>query len=82
MAPWQLGNDDNSRRWYDKAIEWIEENQPDDEEIDWFRDEAEALLGINENVPTKQQKSDNSDELPDQPPQPTPGDVTDADANR
>ena len=45
MSHWQLGKKDEARQWYDKAVEWMEKNKPDDEELKRFRAEAEELLG-------------------------------------
>jgi tetratricopeptide (TPR) repeat protein len=53
MAEWQLGNQDAARGWYDKASQWINENQttlqgaPENaEELKRFRTEARDVLGI------------------------------------
>jgi tetratricopeptide (TPR) repeat protein/serine/threonine protein kinase len=46
MAQWQLGNKDEARKWYDQAVEWMEKNKPEDEELRRFRAEAESLLRI------------------------------------
>jgi tetratricopeptide (TPR) repeat protein len=53
MAEWQLGNQDAARGWYDKADQWLNENQkalegtPDmAEELKRFRAEARDVLGI------------------------------------
>jgi tetratricopeptide (TPR) repeat protein len=48
MAHWQLGNEPQSRSWYDGAVRWMEKNQPKDEELLRFRAEAAALLGVSE----------------------------------
>ena len=48
MAHWQLGHKDEARTWYDKAVEWMDKNQPKNEELLRFRDEAAKLLGIAE----------------------------------
>ncbi len=50
MAHWQLGHQDEARQWYDKAVEWMEKNRPDDEELLRFRTEAADLLGDAEEV--------------------------------
>jgi tetratricopeptide (TPR) repeat protein len=47
MASWQLGDKDQARQWYAKAVSWMEEHRPKDEELARFRAEAEELLGIN-----------------------------------
>jgi tetratricopeptide (TPR) repeat protein len=44
MAEWQHGNKDEARRWHDKAVGWTEKNQPQNEELQRFRAEAEELL--------------------------------------
>jgi serine/threonine protein kinase/Flp pilus assembly protein TadD len=46
MAHWQLGERDEARRWYDRAVAWIEEEKPGDEELRRFRAEAEGLLRV------------------------------------
>ena len=48
MAHWQLGDKPQARSWYDKAVAWMEKNQPKNEELIRFRAEAAALLGVNE----------------------------------
>jgi tetratricopeptide (TPR) repeat protein len=48
MAHWQLGDKPQARIWYDKAVQWMEKNQPKDEELIGFRAEAAALLGVDE----------------------------------
>jgi tetratricopeptide (TPR) repeat protein len=45
MAHWQLGDKEQARRWYDKALGWMLQHRPKDEELCRFRAEAEALLG-------------------------------------
>ena len=37
MAHWQLGEKEEARKWYDQAVEWMEKNNPDDEELRRFR---------------------------------------------
>ncbi len=48
MAHWQLGEKDEARQWYDQAVEWMEQKQPDNDELRRFRVEAAELLGISE----------------------------------
>ncbi len=48
MAYWQLGDEAVSRNWYDKAVKWMDKNQPEDAELRRFRPEATALLKIAE----------------------------------
>jgi tetratricopeptide (TPR) repeat protein/tRNA A-37 threonylcarbamoyl transferase component Bud32 len=44
MAHWRLGAKDKAREWYDRAVEWMDKNQPKNEELIRFRTEVEALL--------------------------------------
>jgi Flp pilus assembly protein TadD len=46
MAHRQLGEKDKARQWYEKAAQWMEKNQHNDEELRRFRTEAEELLKI------------------------------------
>jgi Flp pilus assembly protein TadD len=46
MALWKLGNKDEARKWYDRAVEWGEKNQHQDDELRRFRAEAWDLLGL------------------------------------
>jgi tetratricopeptide (TPR) repeat protein len=46
MAHWQLGQKDEARKWYSKSVEWMEKENPRDDELIRFRREAEALLGV------------------------------------
>ena len=44
MAHWQLDHKDEARKWYDKAVEWMDKNQPNNEELRRFRAEAEEMM--------------------------------------
>jgi tetratricopeptide (TPR) repeat protein len=44
MAHARLGNGAEARRWYDRAVRWMERYQPDDMELRRFRAEATELL--------------------------------------
>jgi hypothetical protein len=44
MAHWRLGNKDKARRWYDSAVQWMDKNQPRDDEFIRVRTEAAELL--------------------------------------
>jgi hypothetical protein len=46
MAHWQLGETEEARRWYDRAVAWMDKNLTQDDELKRFRAEAEALMGI------------------------------------
>ena len=50
MAHWQLGEQDQARQDYQQAVDWMDKNQPKNEELGRFRAEAAELLGIPENV--------------------------------
>jgi tetratricopeptide (TPR) repeat protein len=45
MAHWKRGDKDQGRRWYDKGVRWMEENDPKSYELGRLRDEAAALRG-------------------------------------
>jgi WD40 repeat protein len=55
MAHWQLGERDQAKEWYGKAVAWMDKNKPNDEELLRFRAEASNLLGVKE-VPTDGQE--------------------------
>jgi Flp pilus assembly protein TadD len=44
MAHWQAGRAEEARKWQKEAIEWMDRNQPDNEELRRFRAEAEELI--------------------------------------
>ncbi len=46
MAHWQLDEKDEARKWYDQAVEWMEKNKPQGDELKRFRAEATELLGL------------------------------------
>jgi serine/threonine protein kinase/Flp pilus assembly protein TadD len=46
MAHWQLGEKDLARQWYDKAVQWMDKNDPKNDELCRFRSEAAELLGV------------------------------------
>jgi tetratricopeptide (TPR) repeat protein len=48
MAHWQLGAKDKARELYDRAVEWMDKNQPKNEELRRFRAEAAQLLELKE----------------------------------
>jgi len=45
MARWQLGQKDEARQWYERAVQWMDKNQPKDEQYGRIRAEAAELLG-------------------------------------
>ncbi|HEY7427792.1 MAG TPA: tetratricopeptide repeat protein [Gemmataceae bacterium] len=44
MAHWQRGEKDKSRQRYDQAVQWMEKNQPKNDELRRFQAEAAELL--------------------------------------
>jgi serine/threonine protein kinase len=46
MANWRLGQKEEARSWYDRAVQWVAKQHPEDEELRCFRAEAAELLGI------------------------------------
>jgi tetratricopeptide (TPR) repeat protein len=46
MANWQLGNKDEARKWYERAVDWMEKNQAKNEELLRFRAEAKELIKV------------------------------------
>jgi Flp pilus assembly protein TadD len=53
MAEWQLGNKDEARKWYDQAVQWMEKNEPQNEELRRFRAEAAEMLKIEKQATSK-----------------------------
>jgi hypothetical protein len=51
MAHWRLGNKGEARRWYDKAVAWMEDRSHYiEEDMYRFRAEAGQVLGVAERV--------------------------------
>jgi serine/threonine protein kinase len=46
MAHWQLGNQAEARKWYDKAVQGMDKNKPQAQALRRIRAGAEELLGI------------------------------------
>jgi Flp pilus assembly protein TadD len=46
MAYWQLGEKEKARQWCEKAVEWMDKNDPKNEELRRFRTESEELLRL------------------------------------
>jgi hypothetical protein len=57
MTHWQLGDKDQARKWFDKAVTWMEKNQPGNDKLRRFRTEAEELLKITDEKPTTKPQS-------------------------
>ncbi len=47
MSHWQLGGKAEARKWQQQAVDWMAKNQPDNEELIRFRDEAGKLITQN-----------------------------------
>ncbi len=45
MAYWQLGDHDRARDFYIQADKWMQQHEPNDQDLQRFRDEALELLG-------------------------------------
>jgi serine/threonine protein kinase/tetratricopeptide (TPR) repeat protein len=50
MARWQLGEHDKARVWYERAVQWLGNSAPYDNELRRFRAEAEQLLTSHESA--------------------------------
>jgi len=61
MAHWQLGQEDEARQSYQKAAKWMEQNDPEDNDLRRFRTEAAELLGIKNEEP-KQRTAEDAEE--------------------
>src|SRR5262249_31781380 len=44
MAHWRLGDKNEGRKWHQKAVEWMDKQQSQDEELRQFRAESAQLL--------------------------------------
>jgi tetratricopeptide (TPR) repeat protein len=53
MAHWQMNQRSEARKWYDHAVQWMERNAPQDEELRRFRTEAQELLGVTTETKSK-----------------------------
>jgi hypothetical protein len=47
MAHWQLGHRDEAHSWYERAVQWMRQGHPQDEEVCRLRAETEDLSGVN-----------------------------------
>lgn len=48
MAHWQLGQKEEARQWYGRAVEWMDKEMPKNELLRRIRTEAATLLGLAE----------------------------------
>jgi serine/threonine protein kinase len=51
MADWQQGEKESARRWFDKAVDWMDKNAPHNAELIRFRSEAQDLPQVNKSAP-------------------------------
>ena len=61
MAQWQLGQKEAARRCYGEAVEWMEKNKPQDDELRRFRAKAAELLGVTEEDPQSREPQQDTD---------------------
>jgi tetratricopeptide (TPR) repeat protein len=62
MAHWQLGEKEEARQWYDKAVRWTKTNRPDTGAVREWSAEAAQLLGIGDALaPTDKAKPPRND---------------------
>src|SRR5262249_26460963 len=67
MAYWQLGNKEGARKSYELAIEWMDKNQPKNQELLRFRVEAEGLIKKESGIrsPKKKKQPNGLPPIPD-----------------
>ena len=53
MAHWQRGNQADARKWYKRAVQWMEKNNPKYASLRRLREEASELLGVSESQAEK-----------------------------
>ena len=66
MAHWQLGHQDDARKWYTEAANWSEASS-DFDQLRRFLGEAAELMGVSE-PQSLSQKAATEPSLPDQQP--------------
>ena len=60
MARWQRGENDQARQWFDKAVNRIDSNKSQYEDLRRFRAEAAALLGVTEHPKSTAKKEEDT----------------------
>jgi tetratricopeptide (TPR) repeat protein len=50
MAHWQLGDKEQARQFYNRAVQWMEQNAPQNQELRHLRLEAAELMGVKTEV--------------------------------
>jgi serine/threonine protein kinase/tetratricopeptide (TPR) repeat protein len=51
MIHGRLGEKEQARKWYDQALQWMEQHDPDNGELNHIRAESAELLGIKASAP-------------------------------
>ena len=46
ISEWRLGDEAEARQWYDRAVRWMDENDPENKHLVEARAEAEKTLGL------------------------------------
>jgi hypothetical protein len=57
---WRLDRKDLARRWFDKAVGWIDKHPAEAEKLRAYREEAAQLLGIPDKPPAGKEKTETS----------------------
>jgi hypothetical protein len=60
MAQWQNGDKNQARHWYDKAVNGMDKGKSQDDELQRFRAEASALLGVTDHPVSSGNKEENA----------------------
>ncbi len=60
---WRLDQKELARRWYDKAVAWMDKNKTEAEKLRGYRDEAAKLLGIGEKPSTEKEQPRRPDRI-------------------
>jgi tetratricopeptide (TPR) repeat protein len=53
MCHRQLGDEEKAREWFERAVQWMDKNQPKDDELHRFRAEAAEVLKIDDKLNQK-----------------------------
>jgi tetratricopeptide (TPR) repeat protein len=59
MALWQFGDKEKAREFYDRAVQWMDKNEPTNEDLRRFRAEAAELLELKEKKDQDSEKKSN-----------------------
>jgi tetratricopeptide (TPR) repeat protein len=67
MARWRLGDRDQAMKWYSEAVDWMEKNKSQDQELLRFRAEATALLGVTDHPKLARKEKEETPTRPAKP---------------